>query len=113
MIAGSLSSCIAGFHQSCRFVLKTHGNEIAGERPEILGQSILEFPLPLARQERDDRGAAFEEFRSIPPPAVLGVGQGYPLVIARIPGILGYADLLDGGLAGEGGKRGTRHATAP
>src|SRR5580700_2702630 len=56
---------------------------------------------------------AFEEFRAIPPPAVFGVGQCHPLGIARIPGVLRHAGLLGGGLAGERGKRRTRHATAP
>src|ERR1700731_3375297 len=95
------------------FVLETHSDEIAVERPEILDQPVLVFLLPLAREEGDDRGAAFEEFRAIPPPAVFGVGQCHPLGIARIPGVLRHAGLLGGGLAVERGKRWTRHATVP
>src|SRR5260221_4185286 len=95
------------------FVLETHGDEIAVERPEILDQPVLVFLLPLARQERDDRGAAFEEFRTIPPAAVFGVAQRYPLGIARIPGVLGHAGLLVRGFPGERGNWRMRHATAP
>src|SRR6185312_8496086 len=66
---------------------------------------------PFAGEERDDRLAALEDFGSVTPAAVLGIGERNPHRIARIPGILGHARLLRGGLSGEGRKRRARHGS--
>src|SRR6266568_730112 len=91
------------------FVLKPHRDAIVVERPEILDQTILVLPRPFAGEERNDRGAAFEKFGAVTPAAVLGIGQRHAFGVARIPGVLGHAGLLRGGLSGERRKRGTRH----
>src|SRR4030081_1485196 len=90
-------------------VLKPHRDTVAVERPEILDQAILMFPAPFAGEERDVRGAAFEKFGAIAPTAVLGIGQRDAFGIPGIPGVLGHAGLLGGGLSREWRKRGTRH----
>src|SRR4051794_13190461 len=33
------------------FVLEAYGDAVAGERPEILAQDVVELPLPLANEE--------------------------------------------------------------
>ena len=64
------------------FVLKANRDAVAVERPEILDQAIIEFPLPFAGEERHDRGAALEKLRAVTPAAVLGVGERDPLRVA-------------------------------
>src|SRR6478752_1987430 len=93
------------------FILKAHGDAIVVERPEILDQAILVLPSPFTGEKGDDGGAAFKDFRTVTPTAVLGIGQRHAHGIARIPGVFGHARLLGGGLSGEGRKRRTRHGS--
>ena len=52
------------------------------ERPKVLDQAIFVLAVPLASEERNDGGAAFEEFGAITPAAVLGIGQRHTFGIA-------------------------------
>src|ERR1700676_4103746 len=91
------------------FVLKTHGDAVAVECPEILDQAVVKFSRPFAGEKSDDRGAALEKFGAVAPAAVLGIGQRHALGIARIPGVFRHAGLLGGGFSGEWWKRRARH----
>src|SRR3569833_1047358 len=82
------------------FVLEAHGDAVAVERPQILDQPVVELLLPLAREEADDRRAALDEFRTVSPATVLGIGERHPRRIAAIPGVFGISDYLAGRLDG-------------
>src|SRR5215475_10588533 len=92
------------------FIGEAHGDAIVGKSPQLLDQSIVELARPFAAQERLDLGAPHREFGAIAPAAVLGIAERDALGVARVPGILGHAHLLHGGLACERRKRGTAHA---
>src|SRR5277367_3758530 len=79
-----------------RFVGEAHGNPRAVERPEFLHEAILQFAIPLARQELNDFVAAIDEFRAVAPATVHGVTERNALWIARIPVVFGFAYFLDG-----------------
>src|SRR5690348_16858859 len=86
-------------------VLEAHRDPVAVKRPQLLDEAVLELAGPFALQELDDPRAPLEELRAIAPAAVLGVCERHALGIARVPGVLGHADLLDGGLERKGRKR--------
>src|SRR5262245_11460187 len=44
-----------------KLVRKAHRDTVAGERPQLLDQSIVEFALPFATQQFDNRVAAGDE----------------------------------------------------
>ena len=98
-----LAACIAPF------VLKTHSDAVAVERPEVLDQTVVELLGPFAREEGDDGRAALKKFRAIAPAAVLGIGERDPLGVARIPGVLRHGRLLRGGFLRERWDRRTGH----
>ena len=76
-------------------------------------EAIKAFLTRKWTKELDDRRAAFEEFGTVTPAAVLGIGQRHSYGVARIPGVLGHARLLGCGFAGEGRQRRTRHGISP
>src|SRR6202048_2045080 len=82
-------------------ILKPHRDAVAVERPEILDQAVLVLPRPFAGEEGNDGGGPLKHFRTVTPAAVLGIGQRHALRIARVPGVLGHARLLRGGLSGK------------
>ena len=86
---------------------EAHGDAVVAERPDFLDQAVVELAVPFARQERLDGLATLEELGAVPPAAVGRVGERNARRIARIPGVLGHARLLRGGLGGERGKRRT------
>src|SRR5690606_20547875 len=49
---------------------EAHGDAVVGKRPQLLDQPVLKFARPLALEERDDRRAAGEYLRPVPPAAV-------------------------------------------
>ena len=63
-------------------VLKTHGDPILGERPEVLPQRVIEFAVPFAAEELDDLTTPVHELVAIPPSRVLRVRGGHPLGIS-------------------------------
>jgi hypothetical protein len=70
-------------------------------RPQLLDQAVVELAVPLAVEELDDLAVAVEELGAVTPATVLGIGEGDALRVPSVPGILGEAYLLRGGLGGE------------
>src|SRR5581483_10065387 len=93
---------------------EAHGDAVLVERPELLDQPVVELPRPLAAQELDDRRAPREELGAVPPDAVGRVGERHALGVARVPRVLGAADLLHRRAAVERRERRTAlaHTTA-
>ena len=87
------------------FVLETHGDAVASERPEFFLEAVIEFPIPLAAQKLDDRRAAIHELGAVAPFGVLGVGKRDALGVARIPGVFGGLDFLARGFFRERRER--------
>jgi hypothetical protein len=87
------------------FVSKAHGDAIAGKSPEFLDQPLVEFARPFASQERLDLDATAWKLSAIAPTAVESIGKRDARRVARIPCVLCRADLLDGALFAEWGKR--------
>src|ERR1700755_3211398 len=54
-------------------VSEPHGTSVVGEGPEFLDESVIELPVPFTGQEGDDLSPAIDEFRPVPPPAILGI----------------------------------------
>src|SRR5689334_13888814 len=94
------------------FVGEAYGNPIAVKGPNLLDQSIVELLGPLAGQERLDGLPTLEEFGAIAPAAVGRIGQRNTGRIARVPRVLGHADLLSGCFSGERRKRRTAFGCA-
>src|SRR3981081_412760 len=84
---------------------EAHRYTVLAKRPDLFDQAVVEFPAPLARQERFDGFAPLQELRAVSPAAVGCIGKRNAGGIARIPCVFGYARLLRGGLGGEGRKR--------
>src|ERR1700686_5246698 len=82
-------------------VLEFYGDPVAGERPELLAQPVVEFSRPLASQKRLDRLTPGEKFVAIAPFGVLAVSKGNALGIPRIPTVLGGFHFRAGRLFGE------------
>ena len=57
------------------FILETHGDAIVAKGPKLLLQPIIQFLVPLAAQEFDDLGSTIEEFGTIAPFGIFGVGE--------------------------------------
>src|SRR5215510_10569525 len=62
--------------------------------PQLLDEPIVEFLIPLASEELDNRFPTGKELRPIPPLAAGRVCQRNSLWIPGIPGILSHANLL-------------------
>src|SRR5262245_16199638 len=86
------------------FIGEAHGDAVFTKRPDFLDQAVVELTLPLARQERFDGLSTVQEFRAVPPAAVGRIGERDALRIARVPRVLGHADLLDCGFECKGRK---------
>jgi hypothetical protein len=63
-----------------------------------LHEPAVEFTRPFASEEGFDRLASLEELVAISPPGVLCVGEGHPLWVAGVTGVLGHLHLLPRGL---------------
>src|SRR5215467_10093215 len=81
---------------------ETHGDAVVAERPYLLDQPVVELLIPLTLKELLDGLAALKELRAITPAAADGIGQRHLRRIARVPGVLGHARLLDRSHCGEG-----------
>src|SRR4029453_3935751 len=95
------------------FVGEAHGDPVAGERPELLCEAIVKLPVPLAREELDDRGTTLEELDPVPPAAVLAVREGHGVRITAVPGVFREAHLLRRRLGREGWQWWSRHLDSP
>src|SRR5262249_27100357 len=76
------------------FVGKAHRNAVAVKGPQLLDEPIVEFLIPLASEELDNRFPTGKELRPIPPLAARRVCQRNSLWNPGIPGILSHANLL-------------------
>ena len=88
---------------------EAHRDAVVAERPDLLDQPVVQLLRPLARQERLDRVAALQELGAVSPAAVRRVGERDARRIAGVPGVLGHAGLLRGGLGVERRKRRAAH----
>src|SRR5882724_2124721 len=81
---------------------EANGDAVAGERPKLLDQPVIQFALPFAREKSLDRLAALRELGAVAPVAVDRIALSNALRIAGVPGILGQPCLQSGRLGGEG-----------
>src|SRR5580704_16190594 len=95
------------------FISKAYGDPVVTERPHFLDEPIIEFATPFAGEEGFNRLAAADEFGAIPPDAVDGVSERDAGRITGVPGILGEARLLRGGLRRERGQWRAGHRLTP
>src|SRR3954471_10054776 len=84
------------------FVLKSHGNAVAVEAPEVLAQRVVQLDLPLLRQKGDDRLPSRKEEVAVAPDGIDGVGLRDPFWISGVPRIFRGLHLLRCALAREG-----------
>src|SRR6202451_4069159 len=91
-------------------ISEPHRDAVAGERPQLLDQAIIELAVPFAHQERLDGVAGAEERGAVAPAAVRRIGERHALGIPGVPGVLGHAHFLRGGLGIERRERGSIHA---
>src|SRR5262249_31369888 len=87
---------------------ETNRDAVALESPEFLDEAIVQLLVPLAGKELVAGFATGQKLRAVAADAVRGVSQGDLFRVARIPGILGQADLFGGGLGIEWRKRWSR-----
>lgn len=87
-------------------ISKTHRHPVLTEAPQLLDESIVQLVLPFAGEEGDDRLAALDEFGTIAPIAIDGVGDRDLLGIAAVPSILCKADLSAAVSSVKGGNGG-------
>ncbi|MNY37562.1 hypothetical protein D3C86_1721340 [compost metagenome] len=85
------------------FIGITHGNAVAGERPEFLDQPVVQLLGPFAGQEALGLFAVVGELGAVAPLGVQGVGQGHALRVARVPAVFGQANFFNGRFTGERG----------
>src|SRR5262245_26896600 len=95
------------------FIGKSHRNAVLAKGPDLFDQTIVELAVPLARQEGFDGFTALQKLGAIAPAAVDRIGERDARGLAGVPGILGHARFLCGGLGGERGKRWSIHLQAP
>jgi len=90
------------------FVGESDGDAILLEGPNFFDEAIIEFLVPFAGEELHDGVATREEFGTVAPDGIDGVGQRDSLGVASVPGVFGQANFLDGGLGVEGRERRAR-----
>src|ERR1700682_5275807 len=71
------------------FIGKADGDAIRTEGPDFLDQPVVKLAVPLSRQKGLDRLSSLQEFGTVAPTTVDGVGERNARRIARVPGILG------------------------
>src|SRR6516165_3372961 len=87
------------------FICKAHSDPVVAECPHLLNQPIVQLAIPFAREKRLNLLATMNEFRTVAPDAVEGIGERDAGGIASVPGVFGEARLLRGGLGCERGQR--------
>ena len=73
--------------------LVAYGDPVVSESPQVLHELIIEFPIPLASEERPNLVAAAHELASVAPHRIFGVGQGDSDRVAGVSAVLGQPDL--------------------
>src|SRR5205807_4762078 len=71
------------------FVLVAHGDPMVGEGPQGFDQAVIEFPIPLPREELPNLVTADNELAPVAPHRIFGVGQGYAVRVAGVPAVFG------------------------
>jgi hypothetical protein len=89
------------------FVSKADCNSIFMKSPELLNESIVQFPSPLMGEKLDNCLTAGEKLQTITPYAVRSVGAGHVIRIATVPSILRQSDFLHCRVTIEGRNRKT------
>src|SRR5262245_9698315 len=92
---------------------ETDGDSVITEGPHLLDQAVIQLPVPLAREKSFYGVAALEEFRTIAPLTVDGVGVCHLGGIASVPSIFGHAGLLRRCIGREWRQRWTVHGCFP
>src|ERR1700731_3263202 len=82
-------------------VCKTHRNAIIVKRPQLLDESIVQFPRPFSSEKGDNLCSSIHKLGPISPSRVECVGERYFFRITGIPTIFGETHLLNSGLAGK------------
>src|SRR5580704_2544140 len=95
------------------FIGKANGDPVVTEGPHLLDEPLIQFATPFAGEEGFNRLAAADEFGAIPPDAVDGVSERDAGRITGVPGILGEARFLRGGLCRERGQWRAAHRLTP
>lgn len=90
------------------FIRKPHCDATAVERPELLDETVVVLFLPFPGEKGDNGRATLQEFSSVSPPAIGGIGEGDFFGIAGIPSILREAHLLDSSFARKRWQRRTQ-----
>src|SRR5882762_6890510 len=75
------------------FVGKADGDSVCLKRPKFFDEAIVEFLVPFAAQELNDRVPSGEEFGTIAPHRIDGISQRYPLRVPSVPGVFGQSHL--------------------
>src|SRR5262245_36816074 len=76
-------------------ISKAHCNTIFMERPNLFDQPVVELAVPFAGQESNDGLATDQKFCPISPNTVDAISESDLSRIARVPGVFGFADLVD------------------
>jgi len=84
---------------------ETNGNPVVLVCPKFFYEAIIQFLVPFAGEELNNGVAPGEEFNTVAPYAVRGVGEPNALRLTSIPGILSQADFFCSGVRIERRKR--------
>jgi hypothetical protein len=76
------------------FVRKSDSDAVALACPKFFDEPVVQFALPLPRQEFDNLLSTGSKLNTIAPLAVYRVGKCDFLWISRIPSIFGFPDFL-------------------
>jgi len=91
------------------FIRVAHCDAVVRKGPQLLDEPVFVFLVPLAGQEGLRLIPICRELDAVSPARVERVGQGDLRCIARVPAVLGETHLLDRGLVGKRGERGSGH----
>src|SRR5205085_7932373 len=85
---------------------ETYRDAVLAEAPQLFDQAVLQFAIPFTCQKGRDLFAAANKIGTVSPLAFQCVAKRHALGIAAVPGILGYTNLLHGGIDGSEGRQG-------
>src|SRR6202008_4622324 len=81
------------------FIGEANRDTVALERPQLLYQAVVQFPVLFPCEEWNDLGPAARKLGAIAPTAVLRIDKRHPLRITAIPAVFGHPNLGDRGFA--------------
>src|SRR5215467_7698911 len=88
---------------------EAHRDAVVAKGPDFFDQAVVEFAIPLARQECLNGLTALEKFGTVSPPAVGRIRKRDASRVTRVPGVLSHTRLLRGGFGGERRQRWAVH----